>query len=83
MINGPLVQSKVSDPKSRMRQAAAAGKTDEEIIRELYLAALCRAPSEPEIAAATEHVTASDDRLHGLEDVCWALLNANEFLFQH
>jgi Protein of unknown function (DUF1553)/Protein of unknown function (DUF1549) len=83
MVNGPLVQSKVTDPQSRMRQAAAAGKSDEEIIRELYLAALCRTPDEPEIAAAQEHVRASDDRMRGLEDVCWALLNANEFLFQH
>ena len=40
-------------------------------------------PSEPETAAAKEHIRASDDRIGGLEDVCWALLNANEFLFQH
>jgi len=83
MINGPLVQSKVGDPKNRVRQAAAAGKTNEEIIRELYLAALCRPPSELEMAAATSHITASSDRTRGLEDVCWALLNSNEFLFQH
>jgi hypothetical protein len=83
MINGPLVQSKVGDAKNRLRQAAAAGKSNEEIIRELYLAALCRPPSELEMTAAAKHVTASDDRMRGLEDVCWALLNANEFLFQH
>ncbi len=83
MINGPLVQSKVTDPKNRIRQATAAGKTDEEIIRELYLAALCRAPSEQEMAAATQHINGSGERMRGLEDVCWALLNANEFLFQH
>ena len=83
MINGPLVQSKVVDPKNRIRQATAAGKSDEEIIRELYLAALCRTPSEPEMAAAVEHISGSNDRTHGLEDVCWSLLNANEFLFQH
>lgn len=83
MINGPLVQSKVGDAKSRLRQAATAGKSNEEIIRELYLAALCRTPSELEMTVAVKHITASDDRTRGLEDVCWALLNANEFLFQH
>jgi hypothetical protein len=83
MINGPLVQSKVGDPKNRFRQAVTAGKTNEEIIQELYLAALCRASSEPEMRAAIEHINASKDRTSGLEDVCWALLNANEFLFQH
>jgi hypothetical protein len=28
-------------------------------------------------------VTDAGDRMRGLEDVCWAILNANEFLFQH
>ena len=34
-------------------------------------------------AAATKHVDSSGDRMRGLEDVLWAILNANEFLFQH
>jgi hypothetical protein len=83
MINGPLVHSKVRDEKNRLRTLAAANKSNEEIITELYLAGLCRPPSEPEMAAATRHIEKSGDRMRGLEDVCWALLNANEFLFQH
>jgi len=83
MINGPLVHAKVRDDKNRLRVLAAAGKTDEEIVGELYLAALCRKPSEPEMAAATKHIANAGDRMRGLEDVCWAVLNANEFLFQH
>jgi hypothetical protein len=83
MINGPLVHSKVRDEKNRLRVLAAAGKSNEDIIGELYLSALCRKPSEPEMAAATKHIDHAGDRMRGLEDVCWALLNANEFLFQH
>jgi hypothetical protein len=83
MINGPLVHSKVRDEKNRLRVLAAAGKSNEDIIGELYMAALCRKPSEPEMAAATKHIANAGDRMRGLEDVCWALLNANEFLFQH
>ena len=83
MINGPLVHGKVRDEKNRLRSLLAAGKSNEEIVGELYLAALCRPPSEPEMAAATKHVANAGDRVRGLEDVCWALLNANEFLFQH
>ena len=83
MINGPLVHSKVRDEKNRLRVLSAAGKSNEEIIGDLYLSALCRKPSEPELQAATRHIANSGDRMRGLEDVCWALLNANEFLFQH
>ncbi|MEX0678251.1 MAG: DUF1549 and DUF1553 domain-containing protein [Pirellulales bacterium] len=83
MINGPLVHSKVRDEKNRLRTLASAGKSNEEIIGELYLAGLCRQPSEPEMTAATKHIAGAGDRMRGLEDVCWAILNANEFLFQH
>jgi hypothetical protein len=83
MINGPLVHSKVRDEKNRLRSLVTAGKKDNEIIEQLYLAGLCRKPSEPELAAATRHIEKSGDRMRGLEDVCWAILNANEFLFQH
>lgn len=83
MINGPLVHSKVRDEKNRLRTMVAAGMADSDLVGQLYYAALSRPPSEAEIGAATKHITASGDRMRGLEDVCWALLNANEFLFQH
>jgi hypothetical protein len=83
MINGPLIHGKLRDGNNRFRQLAAASKTDPEIISELYMAALCRQPGETELEAATKHIAAQPDRIQGLEDVCWAILNAKEFLFQH
>jgi len=83
MINGPLVHGKVRDENNRLKLMLKAGKTTPDVITELYLAAFSRKPSEPEMTAAANHVTASGDQVRGLEDVCWALLNANEFLFQH
>jgi hypothetical protein len=32
---------------------------------------------------ALGHIAGSKESMRGLEDVCWALLNANEFLLQH
>jgi len=30
-----------------------------------------------------DHLTSKEDRVEALEDICWAILNTNEFLFQH
>lgn len=83
MINGPLVHGKLREANNRFRKLATAGKSNEEIVRELYIAALCRPPESAELEAAVKHIAAQGDRLQGLEDVCWAVLNAKEFLFQH
>ena len=83
MINGPLVHAKVRDEKNRLRTLAVAGKSNAEIVDELYLAAFARRPNDDEIAVTTRHVEAQPDRMQGLEDVCWAIVNSNEFLFQH
>lgn len=83
LINGPLVHAKLKDENNRFRKLAAAGRNDHEIVTELYLAAFCRPPSAEELAVADRHLAATGDRMSGLEDLCWAIVNANEFLFQH
>jgi hypothetical protein len=83
MINGPLVHGKLRDANNRLRKLVAAKKTDEEIVEELYLAALSRKPSPQELGKCASHIRAQKERMEGLEDVCWTLLNAKEFLFQH
>lgn len=84
MINGPLVHGKLRDPGNRFRGWLADKQPLDQIVRELYLSALSREPSAGELDAALKHIASSgDDPARGLEDVCWALLNANEFLFQH
>lgn len=83
MINGPLVHGKLRSEGVRFRKLIADGKQDDEIVRQIYLSALCREPSEQELTAAVKHIGAQEQRELGLEDVCWAVLNAKEFLFQH
>jgi len=83
MINGPVVHDKLRAENGRIAALIAAGKSDEEIVTELYLAALSRKPGEGEMQAARNHIASSPDRKLALEDVGWALLNSKEFLFQH
>lgn len=83
MINGPLINDKLRSDANRLRRLAKSGADDPRIVRELYLAAVCREPSAEEIATAQRHIASQPERLAALEDVCWALLNSKEFVFQH
>jgi hypothetical protein len=82
-FNGPLIYGKLRDVNNRFRKSMAAGKSNEEIVTELYLAAVCRKPTPKEMEASLAHVAAKGDQIVALEDIAWAILNTNEFLFQH
>ena len=82
-FNGPLIYGKLRDANNRFRKQVAAGKPNDEIIAELYLAAVCRKPTAKELEASLAHIAAKADKVVALEDICWAILNTNEFLFQH
>lgn len=83
LFNGPTIHDKLRAEATRYRTGLAAGKPPKELIEELYLAAFCRFPSESELAAALSHVAAQESPQSALEDIAWALLNTDEFLFQH
>ena len=83
LFNGPLVYEKLRDANNRFRKSYNAGLAPPEVIRELYLAALCRPPSDLELEASLKHCQSRADLVSGLEDLCWVLLNTDEFLFQH
>lgn len=83
LFNGTTIHEKLGDPSNRFRTQLAAGKSVEEILRELYLASVCRLPSQIELEVAIDHCSKNSDPAVGLEDVCWALFNTDEFLFQH
>lgn len=83
MINGPVVHNKLRDAGGRIAKLIAANKSDDEIINELYLAALARKPAPAEMDAAKKHIAGNTDRKLAMEDIGWALLNSKEFLFQH
>jgi len=83
LFNGTTIHEKLRDANNRFRVAAAAGRPTDEIVREMYLAAVCRPPTEQELQTALAHIGQREDVASGLEDVCWALFNTDEFLFQH
>lgn len=83
LFNGTTIHDKLRDPQTRFRSALAAGKSLNDVIQDLYLTALCRYPSEQELQVAAQHCEHAEDVAVGMEDVYWALINTDEFLFQH
>ncbi|WP_197355310.1 DUF1549 domain-containing protein [Aureliella helgolandensis] len=83
LFNGPMMHEKLRDGNNSFRKNLAAELPVEEVIRQLYLAALCREPNEVELQLALTHCAQGEDPAVGVEDLCWALFNTDEFLFQH
>jgi len=81
-LTGSLVNDAVSAPDNRLGQLLSAGKSDRDILEELYLASLCRLPADAERTALLARVAHAPDRRAALEDVLWGLLNAKEFLLR-
>ena len=82
-FNGPLIYGKLKDENNSFRKSITDGKDDGQIITLLYNLAVCRNPSDTELKASLDHIASKEDRVEALEDICWAILNTNEFLFQH
>jgi hypothetical protein len=83
LFNGAELHKKLRDSNNRFRASLTNGNSVEETIRELYAATLCRQPSDAEVKAALKHCAKREDPAAGVEDVCWALFNTDEFVFQH
>ncbi|HEY4262299.1 MAG TPA: DUF1549 and DUF1553 domain-containing protein [Schlesneria sp.] len=84
MMNGELVQDAVSVKAGSHLGDVLAGRGNEaQKIARLYMTSLGRQPTRPEMAAATKYLKSSRDPLVIYQDLFWALLNSNEFIFNH
>jgi hypothetical protein len=83
LINGPAVRQALEADDNRIGRLLKGGRTDAEIVDEVYLAALCRRPSAAERRALLDHVARAPDRRKAWEDASWAIVNSKEFLLRH
>ena len=82
MMTSPVVTKRVSaEGSTRVANLLKSGKSDEEIIEELFLASLTRRPTADEVDVAKRVI--AKDRKSGVENIQWALLNSTEFLVNH
>ncbi len=82
MVSGEIVTTLLAQSPNAIERRLSEGLADSEIIETFYWAALSRAPTAEETAAAVRHLERQDDRRRLLEDLVWALLNSNEFLLR-
>jgi hypothetical protein len=80
-LNGDILTRKIADKSGRVAKLADAEMADDEVIKELFLAALCRVPTEEEINVLTTFREESPNEQVFYEDVLWSLVNSKEFLF--
>ncbi len=94
LANGATINEKLRDPKGAVSKALKASATDADIIDRLFLAALTRRPSDAERArllailkgdeaSKADEKKAAEARQQAIEDLYWAILTGNEFLFNH
>jgi hypothetical protein len=85
LSNGNTINDKLCSPDNRIGRLMREGKTDEQVIEELFLAALARRPTASEQQRLQEVVREYPEmeRRQALEDVAWSVLSSAEFLFNH
>ena len=82
LISGSRINDLLTESHNRLSAWIDSGRPTAEIITELYWTALTRMPTDLEQRETLLHVEKAKDRRSGLEDVCWALLNAKEFVLR-
>jgi hypothetical protein len=79
-----LLNSKqVNDTSAAVAKVMQGGGSQEKIIEGLYLTALARRPTDAEVKRIQKFLAGEKDSAKGYGDVLWALINTNEFLFNH
>ena len=83
--NSDSLMARIQSSDGRLQQLLSTGFSDQQIVVELFQATLSRRPTDAELGAvqAQLNAAATDQRSGVFQDLFWALLNSNEFVFIH
>ena len=80
-LNGDILAAKLADGNGRIAKLVAANKNHDEVVTELYLAALSRRPGPAELEASRKFLAESPSPQECYQDLLWALINSKQFMF--
>jgi hypothetical protein len=83
MMAGDTVNQKIRSDRGNLARMIGDGLTDDQITEHFYLASLSRYPTTSEKEMCRTAIGKASSRRAGLENVVWALLDSNEFLYNH
>ena len=75
---------KIADQETTFAARPQAGSmTLSEAVADAYLRTFSRYPSAEELKTGEQYVAESEDKVAGLRDLMWALINSKEFVVNH
>lgn len=80
-LNGDTLAKKIADKSSRVMKLVEAKTPHDELVTELYVASLCRFPTDKELELSRELLDQSPNPTECYQDLLWALINSKHFLF--
>ena len=83
LANSDEIENKLADGKGRIALMIKSDQPDPDAIKDLYLTAYSRIPTESELSKTVDFVERQEDKRKALEDVLWTILNSKEFMFNH
>ena len=83
MLAGTTYTEKISGKGGRLDRLLQEDASQQEVIQELYLAALSRFPSPLELAELEAVLGKRPDMRRAWEDLVWSLVTSREFAFNH
>ena len=81
LLNGSTIADAIAAPEGRITKLVLSGVNNRQLVEEIYLAALSRAPEAAELDYALTYLAKGGARAERAQDLMWALLNSNAFLF--
>ncbi len=65
------------------RECLRGGISAGDVVKAIYVRCLTREPTDQELKSVLEKLESYNESRDGLEDLFWAILNSNEFVFNH